>query len=389
MAEFIKGMDVSTYAELEKLGAKYYDHGREKDVLDILKAYGANSVRLRVWNDPYSEKGEPYGAGTNDLSTTLSIAQKCVEKGFGFLLDIHYSDFWADPGKQRMPKAWVGLDNDTLEKKVYDYTTEVLQAFKEADAYPTMIQVGNELTNGLMWPNGQKASKDAPREEYERQFDAIAKFISAGIRAVHDMDRVIAKETGNDGYHLPVMIHLDNGGNNEMYVDWFEHYIPRGEDFDVIGLSYYPFWHGSLEALEFNMNDMAKRYGKDIIVAEVSMGFTMEDYASYEKLAPSERKGMATRQELVEKIEYPMTKEGQKDFMADIMNRIKNVQGGLGKGFYYWEPAWIPVPGSGWATEASLQYIKEAGPCGNEWANQALFDYDGNVNPALETIRDF
>ncbi len=389
MAEFIKGMDISTYAELERLGAKYYDHGVEKDVLDILKSYGANAVRLRVWNDPYSKSGEYYGAGGNDPATTVAIAKKCVEKGFGFLLCMHYSDFWADPGKQRMPKAWVGLDNASLEEKVYDFTKQVLQQLREAGAYPTMIQVGNELTNGLMWPNGKKADKDAPKEEYDRQFDAIAAFVSAGIRAVRDMDRLIGEETGLEDYRLPVMIHLDNGGNHEMYVDWFEHYIPRGEDFDVIGLSYYPFWHGSLEALEYNMNDMAGRYGKDIIVAEVSMGFTMEDYASYEKLEPSERKGMATKQELVAKIEYPMTKEGQKDFMTDIMSRIKNVCGGLGKGFYYWEPAWIPVPGSGWATEASLKYIKEAGPCGNEWANQALFDFEGNANPALEAIRDF
>jgi arabinogalactan endo-1,4-beta-galactosidase len=137
------------------------------------------------------------------------------------------------------------------------------------------------------------------------------------------------------------------------------------------------------------MNDIAERYGKELIVAEVSMGFTMEDYASYEKLSPQERKGMATKPELVEKIDYPMTKQGQKEFMEDIMNRIKNVKDNLGKGFYYWEPAWIPVPGSAWATPASLAYMNDVGPCGNEWANQVLFDYEGNVNPALEAIRDF
>jgi arabinogalactan endo-1,4-beta-galactosidase len=389
MADFIKGMDISTYAELEKLGAKYYDNGVEREVLDILKDYGTNAVRIRVWVNPYSEKGESYGAGCNDLETSVYIAQKCKAKGFDFLLDIHYSDFWTDPGKQIMPKAWVGLDDDELKQKMYDYTIEVLEAFKEADAYPTMIQVGNELTNGLLWPNGRKAEADAPQEEYERQFDRIAMFISAGIRGVHYMNGVIAKETGKTDYKLPIMIHLDNGGNNELYRDWFDHYIPRGEDFDVIGLSYYPFWHGSLDALEQNMNDIAERYGKELIVAEVSMGFTMEDYASYEKLSPQERKGMATKPELVEKIDYPMTKQGQKEFMEDIMNRIKNVKDNLGKGFYYWEPAWIPVPGSAWATPASLAYMNDVGPCGNEWANQVLFDYEGNVNPALEAIRDF
>lgn len=185
------------------------------------------------------------------------------------------------------------------------------------------------------------------------------------------------------------MIHLDNGGNNELYRRWFDNYIKRGEDFDIIGLSYYPFWHGTLDDLSANMADIAKRYGKELIVAEVSMGFTMEDYKDYEKLDDKERKGMATRQELVDKIEYPMTKEGQAGFMKDLLDRICKVPGGLGAGFFYWEPGWIPVQGSGWATKESLEYIKDPGPCGNEWANQALFDYNGNVLPALKLIRDY
>ena len=185
------------------------------------------------------------------------------------------------------------------------------------------------------------------------------------------------------------MIHLDNGGNNELYRTWFDEFMKRGEDFQYIGLSYYPFWHGTLDMLEYNMNDIAERYDKDLIIAEVSMGYTMEDYALYEGLKPEERKGYATKPSLVEKLEYPMTKEGQADFMKDILTRLQNVKGGHGCGFFYWEPAWIPVPGSGWATPASLKYMNDPGPCGNEWANQALFDYDGNVNPAFEVIRDW
>ncbi len=141
--------------------------------------------------------------------------------------------------------------------------------------------------------------------------------------------------------------------------------------------------------LNDNMNDIAERYGKDLVIAEVSMGYTMEDYKNYEKLSDEERKGYATRPALVEKIEYPMTKQGQYDFMEDFLNRISHIKGGKGKGFFYWEPAWIPVPGSGWATPASLKYMNDPGPCGNEWANQALFDYDGNALPTLSLIRDF
>lgn len=364
---FIKGVDLSTLLEVEKCGARFFDAGKERDVLDILKDYGIDSVRVRLWNDPYSEDGEPYGAGTNDLATTIALMKRVMEKGFDVLLDIHYSDFWADPGKQIKPKAWKDYDTDQLEAVVYTYTQNVMERLKQEQIFPAMVQVGNELSNGLLWPEGRVPN-----------YDNIAHFVSAGIRGVRAIDTKI-----------PIMIHLDNGGNNALYREWFDHYMERGEDFEVIGLSYYPFWHGTLDMLTDNMNDIAVRYGKDLIIAEVSMGFSMEDYAKYEKLDEDARKGYATKPELVEKIEYPMTKKGQADFMQDFLNRISHIKNDKGRGFYYWEPAWIPVSGSGWATEASLRYMKDPGPCGNEWANQALFDYEGNALPALSVIRDF
>lgn len=363
--KMIKGMDISTLLEEEACGAKYYDFGEEADLLDILKRYGVNSVRLRLWNDPYDEQGNPYGAGTNDLDKTICMAKRAKASGMGFLLDYHYSDFWADPGKQIVPKAWQGYGPEQLEEAVYEYTVSTMTALREAGVAPTMVQVGNELTNGLLWPTGQKPN-----------FDQLAKYINAGIRGVREVDD-----------QVKIMIHLDNGGFNEMYVEWFDHFMERVEDFDVIGLSYYPFWHGTLDQLEYNMRDLAKRYQKELVVAEVSMGFTMEDYRDREGDPDKRLKGMATKPELVENLEYPMTPKGQADFMEDIMHRIKSVPGGLG--FYYWEPAWIPVPGCGWATEVALRYTGEEGPGGNEWANQALFDYDGNSLPALRRIRDF
>lgn len=365
MDTFIKGMDVSTLLEEEACGARFFDQGKEGDLLEILKRYGTNSVRLRLWNDPYDENGTPYGAGTNDLAKTILLAKRAKAMGMGVLLDYHYSDFWADPGKQTVPKAWQGYSVEELEQAVYDFTKETLEEMVRQNAAPTMVQVGNEITNGLLWPTGKKPN-----------FDEIARYVSAGIRAVKEVIQV------------PIMIHLDNGGNNEMYREWFDNYVKRGEDFDIIGMSYYPFWHGTLDQLSYNMKDMAKRYQKKIVIAEVSMGFTMEDYAEYEKLAPEERQGMATKPEMVEKLEYPMTKQGQSDFMQDVMERIQDVDGGMG--FYYWEPGWIPVPGCQWATRQALEYTKETDRVGgNEWANQALFDYDGNALPALETIRKF
>ena len=367
MSKFVKGMDLSTLLEMERCGAKYFDQGKEMDILDIMKSYDVDTIRLRLWNDPKSETGEPYGAGNNDLAETIAIGKRVSDAGFGVLLNFHYSDFWADPGKQFKPKAWASYGVEELEKAVYDFTKESLTAVLDAGVNVTMIQVGNELSNGLLWPEGKMPN-----------YDNIAKFVSAGIRACREIKA-----------DIPLMIHLDNGGKNELYRDWFDHYVERGEDFDYIGLSYYPFWHGSLQSLEDNMNDIAVRYGKELIVAEVSMGYTMEDYKSYEKLEGSERKGYATRQELVDKIEYPMTVQGQVDFTKDFLNRVAHVADDKGCGFFWWEPAWIPVPGSGWATPASLKYMNDPGPCGNEWANQALFDYKGNALPTLEVIRDF
>ncbi len=383
--EFIKGMDLSTLLEVERCGGKFYDHGVPGDAMDILRSYGMNLVRLRLWNDPFDEKGNSYGAGGSDIETTLALAKRAKEKGVGWMLDFHYSDFWADPGKQIPPKAWRGKDADQLEEAVYDYTREILKRCAREDVLPQIVAVGNELSNGLLWEQGRTPN-----------YRNIARFVSAGVRAVREAEaeacenakKIDPAAQGGDG--ISVMLHLDNGGNNALYRSWFDAYFANGgADFDCIGLSYYPFWHGPLDMLRQNMDDIAVRYRKDLIVTEISMGYTMEDYCAYEKLEPQERKGMATRRELVEQIDYPMTPEGQLDFMRDVLRIIREVPEGRGKGFCYWEPAWIPVPGSGWATEAACAYIRESGPGGNEWANQALFDYDGNALPALEVIRDF
>lgn len=364
----IKGMDLSSLEEVEQCGGKFYDHGVQRDVMDILKSYGTDYVRLRLWNDPYTPDGRAYGAGCNDFDVTLRLAKRALAHGFGFLLDFQYSDFWADPQKQTLPKAWRGLDADGLARAVYDFTRQTLEKLKSQGAAPTMVAVGNELSNGLLWPYGKVPA-----------YEQIAKFVSAGIRGVNAVDN-----------HIPVMVHLDNGGDHALYRNWFDQYFANGgEDFAYIGMSYYPFWHGNLAGLEENMHDIALRYRKDLILAEVSMGFTMEDYKEYEQLSDSERKGYATKPHLVEHLDYPMTKSGQSGFLQAVMELLERVPENRGKGFFYWEPAWLPRHGSEWATEAGREYIKEPGKGGNEWANQALFDYDGNALPALAAIRDF
>jgi len=365
--DFIKGFDVSTLFEVENCGGRFYDKGVEKDALEILKSYGGNYIRIRVWNDPYSEDGKPYGAGNCDIENMVMLAKRVKKLGFDWLLDLHYSDFWADPGKQYLPKAWERMSVEQLEQAVYDFTKDVLDICKDEDIMPGMVQVGNELSNGLMWPFGKVP-----------EYDNIARFVKAGVKAV--------REASPD---IKVMIHLDNGGKIELYEEWFDNFVKRGGDFDVIGLSYYPFWHGDLDGLRNNLHNCVRRYGKELVIAEVSMGFTMESYDTYEELADGERKGMATRNELAAKVPFPMTEQGQADFIEAVLKILKEVPEDKGKGIFWWEATWIPVPGSGWANKEGWEYVREKGPGGNEWANQALFDFDGNALKALEVIKNY
>lgn len=363
--EFMIGHDISTLLSVEQAGGKFYDNGVEADALEILRRYGGNYVRLRLWNDPYTEDGTPYGAGTCDIEVVLKLARRAKDKGMKWLLDFHYSDFWADPGKQYPPKAWQGFDAAQLEQAVYDYTKETILRCAAEGLTPDMVQVGNEITNGLMWPLGRKP-----------EFDNIARFVKAGVRAV--------RETAPGAI---VMVHLDNGGNNPMYREWFDNFFARGGECDVIGLSYYPTWHGTMEELRTNMMDIGPRYGKPLIIVEASNAFTMESYAAYEKR--EERKGAATRPEVQAKVPYEATPDGQAKFTRDLLDILAQVPDNRGAGIFWWESAWIPVPGVGWAEEPGWTYVHEKGPGGNEWANQCLFDFDGNALPALKVLRDY
>ena len=363
--EFIKGADLSSLDEVEKCGGKFYDCGAQGDAMEILRSPGMNLVRLRIWNDPKDEQGNTYGAGSNDINVTISLARRAKALGMKWLLDFHYSDFWADPGKQFLPKAWRKMSEDELCGAVYDFTKSTLERLSAEGLTPDIIAVGNEITHGLLWPIGK-----APN------FRNIARFVSAGIRAV----RVAAPKS-------KVMIHLDMGGKNDVYREWFDSYFAAGgEQFDVIGMSYYPFWHGTMAEFKENMFDISARYDKDIIVCETSMGFSLDDYSEYEGLPKGTIGSGIVNEELAKIIDYPLTADGQRKFIGDLAKTIKSVPGDRGRGFIWWEPAWIPVKNSGWTTPAGLKYVGEDGICANLWANQALFDFDGNALPALHEI---
>lgn len=369
--EFIKGADLSFLPDVERRGGIFRDGGRPLDPLEILKGYGINWIRLRLWNDPYDEAGAGYGGGGCDLPTVLSMAGRAKRAGMKWLLDIQYSDFWTDPGVQMPPKAWRGLDERGLEEAVYRYTRDVLCACRAAGVLPDMVQAGNELTSGLLWPTGRLWQADQPR------WGTVARYLSAGVRAVRE-----------EAPRSPVVIHLDHGGKNLMYREWFDHYFGLGGDCDIIGLSFYPCWHGTMRSLAANLRDLAPRYHKDLVVVEAGTAFTADSYAAWEKLDGSQRQGPTAGADRAAELEYPMTVEGQTAYIRDLTAALRDAPEHRGRGFFWWEPCWLPVPGSWWATRPGWEYLGKTGPGGNEWANQTLFDFDGNALPTLAAIRD-
>lgn len=242
------GADISFLPELEARGMKFSDNGIEKDAIQILKDHGFNYVRLRIFNDPARDSGYSPGKGFCDLENTKKMAKRVKAAGMKLLLDFHYSDYWADPGKQYKPAAWRKLSFEELKKAVYDYTKDVMQQLKEQGTTPDMVQVGNEINHGIIWPEGNV-----------NDFDGLAQLVNAGTKAVKDVDHSVV-----------MMLHVALGGQNDESVFFIDNMISRGVHFDVIGESYYPKWHGTLEDLESNLDDLARRYNRDVIVVEYS-----------------------------------------------------------------------------------------------------------------------
>ncbi|WP_416147627.1 arabinogalactan endo-beta-1,4-galactanase [Salipaludibacillus sp. HK11] len=378
--EFIKGVDVSMTLEVQELDGKYFLEGEERDLFEILVLKGINAVRLRVWVDPYDDKGKSYMGGTNDLARTILLGKRAKKAGMKLLLNLHYSDFWTDPKKQAKPKKWEDLNGNELEEAVYLYTYDVLEECRFNGLIPDWIQVGNEITNGMLWPEGKtpvylsekrKFEKVAPEKE-EAAYDRLSNFLYAGIRAVREFTR------GKKEKEIPVILHLDYGGANDLYRKWFDEIGKRNVDFDIIGLSYYPFWHGSLDELSVNMNDISERYDKEVMVVETAYGFTTE---------PIPHGGQAIfSEDIAEKGGYPLSIEGQGQFLRDLMKVVNDVPNGRGGGVFYWEPAWLPVKGTSWASKAGMEYGNDVAKGGNPWANLGLFDYDGNALKSLDVF---
>jgi len=244
----ILGADISFLPELEASGRKFYDKGVASDALAILKEHGFNYIRLRIFNEPSNDSGYAPKKGFCDLSHTKEMALRIKKAGLKWLLDFHYSDTWADPGKQFKPKSWEGKDFNQLRQSIYAYTKQVMLALQEQGTLPDMVQVGNEINHGIIWPDAAI-----------KNLDTLASFLQSGIAAV----RAIHAAT-------PIMLHIACGGQNEESRFFLDNMIKRGVTFDIIGESYYPQWHGTTAELQRNLQDLASRYTQDILVVEYS-----------------------------------------------------------------------------------------------------------------------
>jgi arabinogalactan endo-1,4-beta-galactosidase len=368
------GADVSMLDKLEKVGATFSDEGgKTGDCLAILKSGGINWIRLRIWNDPvnredvveggkvFSKAGDPVGGGDCDLASYIRIAKRAKKLGLKVLVDFHYSDFWADPAKQYAPYAWKDMKLPELEKALYTYTGTTLKAMRAADAMPDMVQIGNEIDNGFIWPVGKIfKSSDSEVIGGEDAFVALLKEAAAAVRA-NDPNKTSPVK------RIKVMIHAANGGDNEHFRKVFDPIVQSKVDFDVIGISFYPYWHGKVGDLAGNMADLAQRYGKEMIVAETSYAWT-EDNA--DETPNSFGPGL-------DKIGgYKASVQGQASALCDIIAAVADTPDSKGIGIFYWEPDWIAVKGAGWRTGD-----------GDSWENQALFDFKGKALPSLKVFK--
>lgn len=351
--DFIKGADVSIMPELERNGTKFYDNGIEQDGLTILKNHGVNWIRVRIWNNPYVVGPEGVGGGNTDEAKATEMAKRAKALGMKVLVDFHYSDFWVDPGQQKKPDAWKNDSGDKLVDDVYAYTAKVMQDFNAQGVTPDMVQVGNELNNGMLWPEAQLT------EDNPNGYKFLAKLLNAGLQAVHDNDKDNKVKT---------MIHLA-GVDVNLYHTFFDNLIVKNKvnDFDIIGMSFYPFWHGTMDDLKNTMNDVSAKYNKDVIAVETAFGYTLED-------ADFEKNNFGTNEEKVGG--YKATVQGQATGLRDVMATVASVNDNRGLGIFYWAPDWVINEKVGWKSNGG----------GNGWDNLTLFDTKGNALESMDTF---
>ncbi len=323
------GADISALAKLEQAGNVYRDSGKAKDAIAILRSHGVQWFRLRLFVAPNGQDVQ-----VNDLPYTVALASRIKAAGGKLLLDIHYSDTWADPSHQTPPSGWSTTSLDTLAGQVRSYTAAAIAALQRAGATPDVVQLGNEIDAGILWPLGQVTGSDTA------QFNRLARLLEAGISGVHD--------SLVSGATVRIMLHYGQGGNSAGTQWFFDHIAAAGVPFDVIGLSYYPWWHGGLAALSDNLAATANRYGKDVMVVETA----------YPWRACSDCNA---------NMNWPSTAAGQAQYLTDVAAAVKATPGGHGAAVFWWYPESMLTNGV---------FIWEGGA-------MAWFDDSGNALPVL------
>lgn len=368
--DFYRGMDVSAVLALENSGVKYYNFdGEEQDVFMTLAQAGVNYIRLRVWNDPYDENGNGYGGGNNDVATAITLGQRATQYGMKVCIDFHYSDFWADPKKQFVPKAWEGMDIEEKSDALYNFTLESLTQILEAGVDVGMVQVGNEINNGMCG---------------ETDVANVRKLLTAGSKAV----REVAASSGKD---ILVAVHYTNIDDMKKLDTLLTGLQVKEIDYDIVGLSFYPYWHGTMEDLKNAITHVRNTYGKKVYVAENAYCYTSED-------GDGSANSIKGTDDLAEG--YSASVQGQANEVRDVC-AVASEAGA--EGVFYWEGTWIPVGpadadnssiwekyGSGWASSYAGGYDpKDAGQYygGSSWDNQAMFDFTGHPLASLNVFK--
>ncbi len=383
--DFIEGVDVSSYLSEIESGVTYYDFDGnkldEQGFFDLLADCGVNYIRLRVWNNPYDENGNGYGGGNNDLAKAVTMGQYATNAGMKVLIDFHYSDFWADPGKQVEPKAWADMTLDEKTEALNTFTKESLNTLLDSGVDVGMVQIGNET-------NGQICG--------ETSWENMSQLFNAGSSAVREVAAASGKE-------ILVALHFANPETAGRYAGYAKNLDTYGVDYDVFASSYYPYWHGSTSNLTSVLSAIAETYGKKVMVAETSWAYTYEDGDGHTNTIYEGKTGID--------IDYEVSVQGQATELRSVMQAVADI-GDAGIGMFYWEPAWIPVQvydadaadaatvlaenktlwetyGSGWASSYSAEYDPDDAGLwygGSAVDNQALFDFNGYP---LESLKIF
>ncbi|MBR9845018.1 MAG: arabinogalactan endo-1,4-beta-galactosidase [Algicola sp.] len=340
---FYKGMDLSFQSELEDYNLNYKDeNGTPVELLDFVSEKGTNLVRLKLWHSPQD--------GENSLEDVKTYAQRVKAKQMDFLLNFHYSDFWADPGTQTPPLAWQNMTQEALRIAIYDYTKDVVTQLKNQNTLPEIIQIGNETDSGFLWNYGKVWG------DFSNNWSNYAALVKEAIRAVKEVD------TENS---VKIMLHLSN---LENAIFFFNELSTFNVDYDIIGLSYYPQFHTKdLNLVRSKLNELASTFNKDILMVEVAYPFTLNwndnlgNYIGYENQILSQ---------------FSATPEGQKAYFTWLVNTIKNIPDNRGIGFCYWAPDWVAFSGN-----------QNTSTSGSAWENQCMFDFNLNALPVFDIYK--